>query len=407
LALNDITDIDKANKGGNKMRKTTALLLVHLLSLSITNAIASETDGRFAFVPSEGDNNLTIVDLITEKAVKTLSTGKTPHALVFTSGGKGYVNNRGTKDLTVIDGNKFELLKTISLPATSFQLALSPDGKTLAVAYKDALKTSLIDTATDSIIRTVDIGKEPAGAFKGAMMKHPYWSRDGKSLYVSDNVNNALVKIDAATFAIKATISLPGSNHYVHPSPDGKLLYAVNETTKTGTSVTLVEANTDKIVRDIPIPLEAGEPGLGHHGEFTKDGRFFFVCNEGGRTVAVIDTAKREVVKTLKAGMGAGHPAMTRDGKYIFVIHHKDNVVTVIDTAKQEIVKNINVGTGKKQAHGSYFSPDGKYLYMINAEDNMLVRIDVAKKEVASKMPVGKSAMYFGIREGKEFPGTE
>jgi YVTN family beta-propeller protein len=238
-------------------------------------------------------------------------------------------------------------------------------------------------------------------------MKHPYWSRDGRYLYVSDNVNNTIVKIDAAAFDIKATITLPGSNHYMHPSPDGRLLYAVNETTKTGTSVTLIDADTDQVIKDITIPLEAGEPGFGHHGEFTKDGKFFFVCNEGGRTVAVIDTARKEVVKTLKTGMGAGHPAMTRDGKYIFVIHHKDNVLTVIDTAKQEVIKNINVGTGKKQAHGSYFSPDGTSFYMINAEDNMLVRIDVAKTEVASKIPVGRSAMYFGIREGKEFPSTE
>lgn len=387
--------------------KETATLLLVLFSLFLTNVIAAETDGRFAFVPSEGDNNLMIVDLINEKVVKTLPTGKTPHALAFTKEGKGYVNNRGSKDLTVIDGNTFEVMKTISLPATSFQLALSPDGKTLAVAYKDALKTSLIDTSTDTIKKTVDIGKEPEGVFKGARMKHPYWSRDGRFLYVSDNVNNTIVKIDAAAFEIKAIITLPGSNHYIHPSPDGKLLYAVNETTKTGTSVTLIDADTDMIIKDIPIPLEAGEPGLGHHGEFTKDGKFFFICNEGGRTVAVINAARKEVVKTLKTGMGAGHPAMRRDGKYIFVIHHKDNVLTVIETAKQEVIKSINVGTGKKQAHGSYFSPDGKSFYMINAEDNMLVRIDVAKTEVASKIPVGKSAMYFGIREGKEFPSTE
>jgi len=389
------------------MKKTTALLVVLFLSLFLTNAIATETDGRFAFVPSEGDNNLMIVDLINEKVVKTLPTGKTPHALAFTKEGKGYVNNRGTKDLTVIDGNTFEVIKTIALPATSFQLALSPDGRTLAVTYKDALKTSLIDTSSDTIRKTVDIGKEPEGVFKGASMKHPYWSRDGKYLYVSDNVNNTIVKIDAAAFERTATIALPGSNHYIHPSPDRKLLYAVNETTKTGTSVTLIDAKTDEILKDIPIPLEAREPGLGHHGEFTKDGKFFFVCNEGGRTVAVIDTAGKEVVKTLKTGMGAGHPAMTRDGRYIFVIHHKDNVVTVIDVAKQEVIKSINVGTGKKQAHGSYFTPDGTSFYMINAEDNMLVKINIAKFEAVSKIPVGKSAMYFGIREGKEFPSTE
>lgn len=387
--------------------KRSILLLAFAISLFLSITVYASASERLAYVPSEGDNNLSIVDLNTEKTVKILSTGKTPHALVFTKSGKGYVNNRGTKDITVFDANKLEVVRTILLPATSFQLALSPNGKTLAIAYKDALKISLIDTATDEIIRTIPIGNEPEGSFKGAMMKHPYWSQDAKYLYASDNVNNTLVKIDTKNFGIAATISLPGSNHYLHPSPDGKLLYAVNETTKLGTSVTVIDRASDKIVKDILIPLETGEKGLGHHGEFTKDAKYFFFCNEGGRTVAVIDTGKLEVIKTLKAGMGAGHPSMSRDGKHIFVIHHNDNVVTVIDVAKQEVIRSITVGNGKKQAHGSYFSPDGEYFYMINSADNMLIKIDAGKMEVVSKIPVGKSAMFFGIKEGNDFPSVE
>ena len=363
---------------------------------------------RFAFVTSEGENNLTIVDLASEKAIKTLPTGTTPHALAFTNEGKGYVNNRGSKALTVIDGNKFEVVKTIPLPATSFQLSLSPDGKTLAIAYKDAVKISLLDTATDIITKTISVGKEPEGAFKGAMMRHSYWSNDGAFLYATDAVNSSIVKLDAKTGEIKATIALPGPAHYIHPSKDGKLLYAVNEVEKGGgTSVTIIDAATGKIVKDIPIPLEQGEQGLLHHGEFTQDGKYFFVCNEGGRTVAVMDTAKQEIVKTIKTGMGAGHPCLTRDGKYFFTIQHKDNVLTVIDIAKQEVVKSIPVGTGKKQAHAGYFTPDGKFYYMVNGEDGVMNKIDIAKMEVVSKIPVGKSAMFFSIKEGSEFPSTE
>jgi YVTN family beta-propeller protein len=394
------------------MRRKMYALLFFVFSIFVTavfsgpQSMAADSE-RLAYVTSEGDNNLMIVDLNTEKILKILPTGKTPHALAFTKSGKCYVNNRGTKDLTIIDANKLEVIKTISLPATSFQLAISPDGRLLAVAYKDALKVSFIDTSADVITKTVVIGSGPHDAFKGAMMRHSYWSKDGKYLYASDDVNNTIVKIDPVTGNINATISLPGINHYIHPTKDGKLLYAANETTSTGTSITVIDAETDKIVKDIPIPLEAGEKGMGHHGEFSKDGRYFFFCNEVGRTVAVMDTAKMEIVKTIKAGMGAGHPGITEDGKYIFVIHHRDNVVAVIDTARQEVIKTIKAGNGKKQAHASYFSPDGKYFYMINAEDNVINKIDVAKMEVISTIPVGKTAMYFGIREGKEFPKTE
>jgi YVTN family beta-propeller protein len=401
--LKDYLQVVKKRNRGGYMKKQMVFFV--LLLLCLVSAI--EASDRIAFVPSEGDNNISVIDLSAEKVLKTIATGKTPHAIAFTKEGKGYVNNRGSKDLTVIDGNKAELVKTVVLPATSFQLALSPDGKTLAVAYKDALKLSFIDTTSDAITNTLSIGKEPASPFKGAMMKHPYWSKDGAYVYASDNANNTIVKIEAKSGSIKATISLPGPNHYLHPSPDGKLIYAVNEAEKAGTSITLIDIATDKVVKDIPIPLEAGEQGLLHHGEFTRDGNYFFVCNEGGRTVAIMNTSKQEIVKTVKAGMGAGHPGMTKDGTYFFVIQHKDNIVTVVDIAKQEVVKSIPVGTGKKQAHGGYFTPDGKSYYMINAEDNNMVKIDVAKMEVLSKILVGKSAMFFSIKEGSEFPSTE
>ena len=386
-------------------RRLASSVLFAILFLATSAASASD---RYAFVTSEGDNNLSVVDLNTEKVIKTLPTGKSPHVLTFTPNGKGYVNNRGSKELTVIDGNRLEVLKTITLPATSFQLSLSPDGKTLAVAYRDALKISFINTATDEITKTIPIGKEPEGVFKGAQMRHSYWSKNGEFLYASDDVNNNIVKIAAMTGEIKATISLPGPDHYLHPTKDGSLLYAVNEAEKgERTSVTVIDSVTDKVVKDIPIPLESGEKGALHHGEFAKDGRYFFVCNEGGRTVAVIDTAKLEVVKTIRAGMGAGHPVMTKDEKYIFVIQHKDNTVTVIDVDKQEVVKNISVGSGKKQAHASYFTPDGRFFYMVNAEDNTINKIDTVKMEVVSKIPVGKSSMFFGIKEGETFPATE
>ncbi|MDR3563190.1 MAG: cytochrome D1 domain-containing protein [Negativicutes bacterium] len=390
------------------MKTLTGLLLLLLVSIPImANAAPIAEADRIAYVTSEGANTVTIIDLNTEQIVKVLPTGKVPHALAFTADGKGYVNNRGSEDLTVIDGNRYEVITTIPLPAISNQLALSPDGKILAVTYKNGLKVTLIDTASDEIIKTIQVGDEPSG-YKGVMMRHPYWTKDGRYVYVSDNVNNNIVKVDASTFDIVTTIAMPGGNHYMHPAPDGRTIYAGGETGKKGgTSVTLIDTLTDTIVKDIPIPLAEGEPGLGHHGEFTPDGKYFFFGNEGGRTMAIIDTSSLKVAKVLLVGMGAGHPVMREDGKYFFVVHHKDNMITVVDIAKQEIVKEINVGEGKKQAHSSYFTPDGRFFYMINAEDNMMYKLDAVKMEVISKFPVGKTPMFFAIREAGEFVATE
>jgi YVTN family beta-propeller protein len=359
---------------------------------------------RLAFVSSEAAGTVTVVDLHTEKVIKTLPTGKTPHAIAIAPGGKMFVNNRGSKELTIIDSTSQRVAGTVALPATSFQLAMSPDGKTLAVAYKDALQLSLIDTSTDAVIGTIDLGSPPGGAFKGAMMKHPYWSPDGTFVYVADAVNKVIVKVDVAQRKVAGVLDIGGINHYLHPSPDGALLYAVNEKRGAGTSVTLIDPATGTIVKDLPVPLATDETPLGHHGAFTKDGRHFLLCNEGGRHVSVLDVASREWVKTIQTGKGPGHAALSPDGKRFFVVHHHDHVITVIDAATLEAVKNIDIGDGDEQSHAAWFTPDGKSFYVVGST---LVNIDVARMEVSGRIPVAAKSFFFAVKDGRTFPATE
>jgi len=386
------------------MKKRVLLTVAALLSLIFVNLV--QAADRIAFVSSEGENNVTVIDLIAEQVIKTLPTGAVPHAMATSPVGRIYVNNRGSRDLTVIRADDWSVAKTIELPATSFQLAISPDGKTLAVAYKDALKLSLIDTSNDTITRTIELGTVE-GEFKSPMVKHPYWSPDGKFVYAPDSVNGTIVKVNVSQGSIERVITLPGGSHYLHPSPDGKVLYSVNEKTKGGTSLTLIDAGTDTIIKDIPFPLAEGEKGLGHHGAFSPGSRYFFFCNEGGSHIAVFDTAKHEWTKTIKTGKGPGHPSLSRDGKYFFIVHHNDGVISVIDIAKQENIKDIRIGTGTKQAHASYFTPDGKFFYAVASDDKAMAKIDVARLEVVSTIPVPARSMFFGIKEGREFPPTE
>jgi YVTN family beta-propeller protein len=362
---------------------------------------------RLAFVASEADGQVVVVDLEAERVVKTLATGKTPHAMAVGPGGTIFVNNRGSRELTVIDGLTATVVGAIPLPATSFQLALSPDGKTLAVAYRDALRLSLIDTSTRAVVSTVAVGQPPAGELKGAMMRHPTWSPDGRFVYVADTVNRTIAVVDVAAGRVAATLDLGGVNHSLYPSPDGKLLYAVNERRGAGTSLTLIDPAAAAIVADLPLPLAAGETALGHHGAFTRDGRHFLFCNEGGQQVSVLDVARREWVKAIQTGRGPGHAALSPDGRHFFVVHHHDRVVTVIDAATLEPVKNIRIGDGTEQSHAAWFTPDGKFFYVVAAGDDALVKIDVARLEVSSRIPVGGRSFFFAVRSGATFPVTE
>jgi len=386
-----------------RIKQIAVIILVSLLSAPPAFAV----NERLALVSSEGENSVTILDLLSEKTIKVLPTGKVPHAMAATPAGTIFVNNRGSKELTVINAKTLEVAATIPLPATSFQLALAPDNKTLAVVYKDALKLTLVDVASSAIRRTVEIAEMPTETFKGPMMLHPYWSPDGKYVYCPDSVHKGIVKVDAAKGEVVKRIALSGGNHYLHASPDGKLIYAVNGSTKDGTSLTLIDAASDTVVADLPIPLAPGEKGMGHHASFSPDKRFYFFSNLGSSGLHVLDVAARKWTKVIPTGKGPGHPAVSTDGKQIFVVHHKDGVISVIDVASQTHLKDIRIGNGTEQAHAAYFTPDGKYFYAVASQDNLMAKIDVAKMELISTMPVAKASMFFAIKEGDSYPPTE
>ncbi len=375
--------------------KGLATLAVFCL-LAACAAMRPAADHHLAFVTNEGSANLMVVDLVTEKVVKTLATGKKPHALVFTPAGKGYVNNRGEHSLTVIDGRDPAVLGTIPLPATSMQLALSPDGRTLAVSYRDALAVSLIDTAADTVRATVTIGPDRPGK-KPVRIKHPFWSADGRFIYAGDNLNHTVVKIDAAAGRVAAVIPLGATVHHFVTAPDGTIYVCEGKDDQGRLNVAVLDAESDRIIATIPIPLSPGEKAFGHHGAFTPDGRFFYHCNEGGRTLAIIDTAVRKVVKTIETANGAGHTYFSRDGKRAFVVGHHDNRVTVVDTATQRITRNITVGRGKKEGHSGYVAEDGDF-YMLNAADGAIERIDGRTLTLASRIEVGAKPMIMVVR---------
>jgi YVTN family beta-propeller protein len=381
------------------MKKMKGRVLILALLGAITALLPVQSgaaQGQYAYVTNEKDANLMVVDLKTEKVVAILPTGKVPHALVFTPGGKGYVNNRGERSLTVIDGVKMKVLRTIDLPATSMQIALSPGNKIMAVGYKDALKITLIDTATDTIITTLDIGPDRPGD-KPVRIKHPFWSKDGRFVYAGDDLNMNLVKIDAGARKIAATIPLHATTHHLSTAPDGKIYIAHGKDTNGALHITVFDAASDQVIKTIPIPLAPGEKADGHHGTFTPDGKFFYFCNEGGRTLAIIDTAKLTVVKTLQVGEGAGHAYFSHDGKKAFVVCHADNVVSVIDTATQQVIKNVEAGTGKKQGHSGYIGEDGSF-YMLNAADGTINRIDGQSLTLRSWIRVGAQPMIMVVR---------
>jgi len=74
------------------------------------------------------------------------------------------------------------------------------------------------------------------------------------------------------------------------------------------------------------------------------------------------------------------------DGARVYVTTGRGQMLLAIDTAKNEVVGSVKVGT---RPWGVGISPDGKRLYTANGPSGDVSIVDVAAKSVVKKVKVG------------------
>ncbi len=286
------------------------------------------------------------------------------------SEGKLWVGDLDGPGLVALDPATGETLHSLRLPHEVVGIAVSPDGQTLVTAARDALEAYVVNTKDGLLRRTVrtgtiaDVSSRPP-FFTG----HPSFAGSTFAT-VQDNVNGRLV-----------TISVEGGASLFVPSGPVHCIDRFGERT-----VTIFEGTADgrfkPRVNETEIPIGEDEDPRLHHGCFSKDGRFYYVANMGpfkakerqGRTIALVDLDARKVMKTARAGRGAGHPILSPDGSKLYVINHAETFVSVFDAKTLEPLPNIEVAKTPAFGHGLCLTRDGALLVQASA-DHELVKI--------------------------------
>ena len=148
------------------------------------------------------------------------------------------VANHGTVSVVAKVGNDWKQTKTIPVGGHPCGLAASRGGKFVYVANANSDTVSVIDTATDAVVETIDCKPEaklPFGSGSNAVAVSP----DGRTLYVANGTGNcvAVVRLgktaaeaaDAAgTSAVVGMIPTGWYPGAVRLSADGKQLFVAN-----------------------------------------------------------------------------------------------------------------------------------------------------------------------------------
>lgn len=315
--------------------------------------------------------------------------------------GKAYVSNQDG-GVSIIDLNTLTATGSIDVKAEGPRgLAVSDDGKLLVVATRENGSVSVIDTATNEVMKQIPVGKNPEfvrirGNFafvsyepsaKGGPPPAPgsAAAKEAEKEAEDDDTEPARIGIIDLKLGKKVREIVGGpETEGIEFSKDGKQLVITNEADNT---VTVHNMKTGKLIKTIKTH-EYGDRPRGV--KVSPDGKTYVVTLEYGNKFMVMDKTFK-VLRTVDTGATPYGITYDRKGERIYVAANKAKTLEVFDAKTFAKVKEV--ATGNRCWHFS-FTPDDKEILLACGKSDAVFVIDAEKLEVTKqiedkKMPWG------------------
>lgn len=287
-----------------------------------------------AYVTSEKDQALTLIDLGTLQVKGTIPTCKRGRHVQMTPDGKIMVACTDSNAADVIDPASGKSLRRIPLGDEPEAFDISPDGKTIYVSNEDEGEASFVDAQTGKTLKSIKVGKEPEGVKVSA---------DGKTLYVTSEVASLVHVIDVASAKVVKNVKVGKRPRRMAITPDGKELWVTNEL---DASVSIVNTADHSVAGTLKFQVKGARAeditpvGIA----MTRDGRRAFVALGKANHVAFIDVAGRKVTDLVLVGKRPWNVTLDKAEARLYVVNGLSDDVTVVDVAAAKAIKSIPVG---------------------------------------------------------------
>jgi YVTN family beta-propeller protein len=265
-------------------------------------------------------SNLVLILWAITRANISLSSGVTLAALALpfmlmlpltASAQNAYITNNGGNTVSVIDTATNTVSATIQVGNRPYGVAVTPDGGKVYVANNEFFgSVSVIDTATDAVVGTITVGSLPIGVAV---------TPDGASVYIANEYDDTVSVIDASNDTVTATILVDSVPLGVAVSQDGTKVFVTSP--RSGT-VSVIDTASNIVVGTIRSSFPFGVA-------VTPDGSKIYATREGSPgTVSVIDTASEAVIATIDTG-----DSPVAFGKFIGGLPHRSSPIAVKESA--------------------------------------------------------------------------
>ena len=291
--LAPVPDVEDLVRRGDQVRRrrwtSAGAIAVLVAALVATTTWAGQDRSAAPVAPIDGAFK---VPLLT-----TVTVGESPEEVVADPvHGTVYVTESGADQVAVIDTTTESVVKTIDVGDQPMGLAIDPEAAYVYVAnlaVGSGGSVSVIDTSKQSVAHTIPLGE-------GALPFDVAVDREAHTLFVTENGTNAVGVVDTRTWKVVDTIPMGAEPSHIAVDPEVGEAYVA-----TGGTLTVIDTRSPQVLATLDhLPARAASGPVGMVATDPTAGRLL-VANPGNGTVSVVDTRTHELVGTVGVG-GSG-----------------------------------------------------------------------------------------------------
>jgi YVTN family beta-propeller protein len=239
----------------------------------------------------EGGNTISIVDVKARKKVGAIDLGsnRRPHGIdLDPKTGHLVVTTENPSGLVLVDPVSRKVLRKYDVKGEApHMVRLGPDPRLAYVSNTNSGTLALVNLETGAA-KTIPTGARPQGIV---------FSRDLKTMYVTNSEANTISIIDVDKFQVTGTIQTGKWPCRLALAPDGKrLVYAL----QVGEAVGFAELATKKEIKQVPLGGKLVSLTL------SSDGRYAYSSAQEQDRISVISLAEQKVVQVIETPKGSG-----------------------------------------------------------------------------------------------------
>jgi DNA-binding beta-propeller fold protein YncE len=279
-------------------------------------------------------------------------------------------------------------LAALEMPAPVHELALA-NGKAYGTVYGGGIfgknkdpdhRVVVVDLAARAVDGFIDVGAylAPHGLMFGA---------DGL-LWVTAELNNAILGIDVARRKVVAAIDTGGAAHWLTVSPDGARAYVSHKQTP---CLAIVDLLKRRVAGQVDIPNRCEGLAL------SKDGRLLYVASHSAAELNVIDARGEKLIRSIRIeGGGEDRTQLRRvrispDERWLLFSSHVDGNVAIFSLPDLDQTALIQVG---KAPMGFGFPAAADRALVCNHDDGTVFMLDLAAGTVTTSFATGKGCEF-------------